>query len=375
MCRLAFSATFAIDSMNPLKSHSRTGSLVRCLVAAASGLTLSACAGLSPKGDAVVSQSKGLAMEQSEYALFLQTKTPQDLLELKADPGKRLDLAMNLHATSELTEQAIAEGLDKDPVVAATLVEARRRVLTTALMERVGTAVQPPDADTLTTLAQERYERDKKKLMTPERRRLSHVLLTKLQGCPCKVKSLPERVEAASKELKSGADFATFARENSQDLGSAKKGGDLGWVIRDGKLVRDFEDAAFQLKDVGDVSEPVITEYGVHLIKLTGLEPSRQLSYDEVQEQLKAKIVSELRFSALQTRRGLAYPDPDTVNVELIGKLVQQRIDELAPTGVFNPTGPIPGRVMETPASAATAAPASEPAPDSAQEPAPTPQP
>jgi peptidyl-prolyl cis-trans isomerase SurA len=72
--------------------------------------------------------------------------------------------------------------------------------------------------------------------------------------------SLVERIAA-------GEDFAALATEYSADPGSAQLGGDLGWFRR-GRMVREFEDAAFDLRFIGQVSDPVQTEYGFHIIKL-----------------------------------------------------------------------------------------------------------
>jgi len=72
--------------------------------------------------------------------------------------------------------------------------------------------------------------------------------------------SLVERIAA-------GEDFATLAIEYSADPGTAQLGGDLGWFRR-GRMVREFEDAAFDLRFIGQVSDPVQTEYGFHIIKL-----------------------------------------------------------------------------------------------------------
>ncbi len=79
--------------------------------------------------------------------------------------------------------------------------------------------------------------------------------------------------------LKKGDDFAKLATELSQDPGSASKGGDLGWFGR-GVMVQPFEEAAFNLKNIGDISEPVQTQFGWHIIQLIARQ-MRPLTADE----------------------------------------------------------------------------------------------
>lgn len=87
-------------------------------------------------------------------------------------------------------------------------------------------------------------------------------------------------------QLKNGADFAVLAKDHSQD-GSAVNGGDLGWFGK-GRMVKEFEDAAFALKKDGDISEPVRSQFGFHIIKLLGQKPYPSL--DEVREDVITKL-------------------------------------------------------------------------------------
>ncbi|AGT30991.1 foldase PrsA [Geobacillus genomosp. 3] len=113
--------------------------------------------------------------------------------------------------------------------------------------------------------------------------------------------------EKTAKEVKAkldkGEDFAKLAKEYSQDPGSASNGGDLGW-FGPGKMVKEFEDAAYQLK-VGEVSDPIKTDYGYHIIKVTDKEKKK--SFNE----MKDEITFEVKRSKL---------DPTTM---------QSKVDEL----------------------------------------------
>jgi foldase protein PrsA len=107
-------------------------------------------------------------------------------------------------------------------------------------------------------------------------------------------------------KLDKGEDFAKLAKEYSKDPGSAEKGGDLGW-FGSGEMVKEFEDAAYALK-VGEISKPVKSEYGYHIIKVTDKEEKKSF------EEMKEEIEFELKKSKL---------DPTKVQSE-VEKLVEK---------------------------------------------------
>ena len=77
-----------------------------------------------------------------------------------------------------------------------------------------------------------------------------------------------QKAQSIYQDLCKGGDFAGYARKYSDDQGSAVKGGDISWISR-GQTVKTFEDAAFSLK-VGEISKPILSEFGYHIIKLMG---------------------------------------------------------------------------------------------------------
>jgi len=97
-----------------------------------------------------------------------------------------------------------------------------------------------------------------------------------------------EEAEAVRVRLEEGADFGELAREVSKDPGSAPRGGDLGCVAV-GSLVPEFEKAARSLRP-GQISEPVQTQFGWHLIRLNEFRPARIRPYDEVQGAIRSQI-------------------------------------------------------------------------------------
>ena len=97
-----------------------------------------------------------------------------------------------------------------------------------------------------------------------------------------------EEAEAILEQLKEGADFAELARERSQDPGSAARGGDLGCVER-GRFVPEFEEAALRLGE-GELSAPVQTRFGWHVIRLNRRTPERVRPFEEVKGAIHAQL-------------------------------------------------------------------------------------
>ena len=100
--------------------------------------------------------------------------------------------------------------------------------------------------------------------------------------------ALEKAQEVYRKATAPGADFAALAREYSDDTGSKEKGGDLGWFGR-GRMVPAFEQAAFSLEP-GQVSEPVRSQFGYHIIEVEGRRPARLQPLADVREQVRQKI-------------------------------------------------------------------------------------
>lgn len=104
-----------------------------------------------------------------------------------------------------------------------------------------------------------------------------------------KKKEAKKKAEEALAKVQGGEDFAKVAKEYSQDS-SAANGGDLGTFGR-GQMVKEFEDAAFSMKD-GEISGIVETQYGYHIIKVTK-RVDKQETYDEVKDQIKTTLAGE----------------------------------------------------------------------------------
>jgi peptidyl-prolyl cis-trans isomerase D len=142
------------------------------------------------------------------------------------------------------------------------------------------------------------YDQDKDQFRVPERVQVRHVLL-KTSGKPKEeAPKLLARAQDLLKQLKGGADFAEIAKKNSEDPGSAAKGGDLGWLVR-GQTVPAFESAAFSLKP-NELSNVITTEYGYHIIQVLAKEQAHVRSFDEVKEELAVAVKRQQVVEILQ---------------------------------------------------------------------------
>jgi len=131
------------------------------------------------------------------------------------------------------------------------------------------------------------YQKNLSSFSFPEERRASHILIQIADPAnPEDDEKAKEKIEEIEKELRGGADFATLAKEYSEDYASGEKGGDLDFFTYY-EMVPSFSEAVFSLEEAGDVSEIVKTPFGYHLIKLTGIKVSYVKPFQEVEERLE----------------------------------------------------------------------------------------
>jgi peptidyl-prolyl cis-trans isomerase D len=158
--------------------------------------------------------------------------------------------------------------------------------------DALAATVQPSDAD-----AKKYYDDNVTHYKTDDQVRASHILITVAKNASdadrAKAKAKAEQVLA---QVRAHPDqFAELAKQDSQDPGSADKGGDLGWFGR-GQMVKSFEDAAFSQKP-NQISDLVQSDFGYHIIKVTDTKPAQTKPFDEV----KASILTTLKAQQAAT--------------------------------------------------------------------------
>jgi peptidyl-prolyl cis-trans isomerase D len=143
------------------------------------------------------------------------------------------------------------------------------------------------------------YQASLDSFRTPDRVRVRHILLKTEGKSEPEIAATQKKIEELLKQVRGGADFAQVATKNSEDTGSAVKGGDLDWVTR-GQTVAEFEKAAFSMKP-GEIAGPVKTMYGFHILKAEAREDARVKPFEEVKEEIKKNVVRQQVFDRMQT--------------------------------------------------------------------------
>ncbi len=177
--------------------------------------------------------------------------------------------------------------------------------------DELGADVDPGDEK-----LREFYKARSQQFSVPEERKVRHILFTIPEGADeAEVEAVRAKAEAALKRIREGESFAELARQVSEDPGSAEVGGDLGFISA-GVMEPDFEQAAFALKE-GEVSEPVLTSFGFHLIKVDEIRAGKVKPFESVRDELLKEYqrdeAERKYFDLADKLTNMAYEMPDSL--------------------------------------------------------------
>lgn len=207
---------------------------------------------------------------------------------IMSKPTSIAQIARNIYVRKGFAQLAETQNLDKDPQVLALLAQARERVLSEAFLTRAEAANTPTEAAAL-EWAKTTYRIDPKRFTTGKQIRASHILI------PGNHPEARKKAEDILSQLKTNpALFESLAKEHSADKGSGEDGGDLGF-FGEGRMVKPFDEAAFALKNVGDISDIVVTQFGFHIIKLTDTRAPGVRTFEEVKDGLIREAMQKLK--------------------------------------------------------------------------------
>ena len=177
--------------------------------------------------------------------------------------------------------------------------------------EAVGKTIEVDEAD-----LQAFYDNNQELYGAPEQRQVSHILMRLDEGADqAAVDQAREKLEQLRQRAQQGEDFAELAKSHSEDPGSAVNGGDLGYFGK-GFMDPAFEEAAFALQE-GGLSEPVRSSFGLHLIKLTGIQGGSVKPFEavkaEVEKHFRKAEGDRLYFELAERLADLSYEDPTSL--------------------------------------------------------------
>ncbi|HXD45108.1 MAG TPA: peptidylprolyl isomerase [Pseudolabrys sp.] len=281
--------------MTPLFAAGRR-TPARLFAALAAGLALTlAAAAPSFADDPVVAKVNGTEIHQSD--LTVAEAEAGQLPPMSPDAKK--DYLVQFVADMILVSQAANEKKMGDtPEFKAKLDFARKKLL----ME---TILQQTAKDAMTDAAMHKVYDDAVKTMSDEQEvHARHILIRAAAGDDKASKAAEDKIKAIIARLQKGEDFAKVASETTEDPSGKANGGDLGYFTKE-QMVPEFADVAFKL-DKGQISEPVHTQFGWHVIKVEDKRKKPAPSFDEVKQQIEqyvtrkaqADLVTKLRAEA-----------------------------------------------------------------------------
>lgn len=183
-----------------------------------------------------------------------------------------LDVLVDLRLMAGAAEK---DGLDKSEEFQRRLALLRARALRNEFFRaKVDNAVSDE-------AVQKRYEAEVAKIVPEEEVHAAHILV-----------ETEDEAKAIIKQLDDGGDFAKLAEEKSKDPGSGKMGGDLGFFTK-GKMIKEFEDAAFALEPGKYTETPVKSQYGFHVIKSVEKRKQPLPTYDQVKDQVRQLVLRD----------------------------------------------------------------------------------
>jgi hypothetical protein len=238
----------------------------------------------------VLVQSSRVKITRADFDAELAGVPSGIRTEFAANSERVSKLMNSLLETRSLAAEARANGLDKDPAVQARIASQIERVLALARSEQVereAEAAFDRRRDDFIGRARELYLVDKAKYTMPEQVRVMHILIRTDRHSQDEALKIAREVRA--RVVADGADFTALARQYSEDPSIKSNGGNLGWISAR-QVDRAFWTGAVALQKQGEVSEPVLSAFGYHIIRLDGRKASELQPFEAVKEQALAEV-------------------------------------------------------------------------------------
>jgi len=266
------------------------------VLAAALALALAAAGPVAAQDkDPVVAKVNGVEIHQSDLAVAEEEAGQLPPMT----PDAKKDYLVQFMADMILVSKAAeAEKLADSPEFKRHMEVARRKLLMAELLQSVGKKA-------LTDEAMHKVYDDAVKQMGEQKEvRARHILIRAAPGDEKADKAAEDKIKATIARLKKGEDFEKVAKEVTEDPSGKANGGDLGYFTKD-QMVPEFAEAAFKLNK-GDISEPVKTQFGWHVIKVEDSRVKPPPTFDEVKPQIENYVTRKAQAELVQKLRAEA---------------------------------------------------------------------
>lgn len=235
------------------------------------------------KKDVIVARVNGEEISSKDLEEAKKALPPQ-ILQQDEGKGKVFEfLRRNFVMARLLVQAAKKEGLEKDDLIKKQIEKMKENILAQAYLAKI---VGPAVTEGALKAAYDEYVKNHPKDLKETRAR--HILVKD-----------EKFAQSLINKLKKGEDFLKLAREHSIDKQSGKEGGDLGYFTKD-TMVPAFAAASDQLKPGEIVKEPVQTDFGYHIIRVEDRRKLRPKSFDEMKQELAAKIQNTVAEKAVE---------------------------------------------------------------------------
>jgi peptidyl-prolyl cis-trans isomerase C len=288
--QLAFSALAAILALSGCQSKKSQFSEIELFPA--------------PTEGKIVAEFDNVKITDTYLSTFLKDLPPHVMARYNT-PEKRERLISRILEGEVLTRAAFRKGITNDPALLTRI----KAVIAQHYMRKV----IKPGAERSIKVSEEEmkayYEKNKAKYGRPAKRRASHILVKVFKKAPkaeqdralTRIKKILKDVKKASGDPKV---FARLAEKYSDDQGSKRRGGDVGFfsrVEKGGRMAKAFTNAAFALAKKGDVSDVVRSRFGYHIIRLTEKRDAALKTYDEVKPRIESALKARHRKTAYKS--------------------------------------------------------------------------
>ena len=216
----------------------------------------------------VVATVNGVPIHESDIDSEM-AMLPEEMSRYRNDVSTRAHIMRSLIRRHAISQKAMQMGIDLDPAIRQRIENGRRQILIEAARQWQLAHMETIQESDLTAY----YKQHLADFAVPEQVHARHILVAS-----------QKQALAVIKQLRGGADFAVLAASESLDDSNKSRGGDLNWFQR-GVMVKAFDDIAFGLKE-NEISQPVKTRFGWHVIELLGRRSAMQKPLEEVRHEI-----------------------------------------------------------------------------------------